>query len=227
MTDASTKTRPRKARIIIWAIIAAAIMAMILTVVIANVVNNNRQQTLVGDGPQLTRENSRHISQADDEKAVLVEFLDFECEACLAAKPFVDELEQEFGENLTITARYFPLPGHTNSMNAALAVEAAAQQGKFTQMLDLMYETQADWGEASESKADVFRGFAEDLDLDLAAYDAAITDPETKNRIELDVADGTALGVTGTPTFFLNDEEVLATTLDEFRTLVADSINGS
>lgn len=112
-------------------------------------------------------------------------------------------------------------------MNAALAVEAAAQQGKFTQMLDLMYETQADWGEASESKADVFRGFAEDLDLDLAAYDAAITDPETKNRIELDVADGTALGVTGTPTFFLNDEEVLATTLDEFRTLVADSINGS
>lgn len=58
MTDASTKTRPRKARIIIWAIIAAAIMAMILTVVIANVVNNNRQQTLVGDGPQLTRETA-------------------------------------------------------------------------------------------------------------------------------------------------------------------------
>ena len=210
-----------------WIVIAVAVLAMVLTIVIASMVRADKQETLVVDegGAQVVREDSRIISQAPQEKAVLVEFLDFECEACRAAKPFVDELKEEYGQNLTIVARYFPLPGHMNSMNAALAVEAAAQQGQFVPMLDRMYETQAEWGEASESKADVFRGFAQELGLDMAAFDAAVADPQTRERIERDVADGTALKVAGTPTFFLDGELVEAATLEEFRALIADSIS--
>ena len=69
---------------------------------------------------QLVRENSRVLSQAPDEKAVLVEFLDFECEACSAAYPFIEELRAEYSQTVTFVQRYFPLPGHMNSMNAAV-----------------------------------------------------------------------------------------------------------
>ncbi|MBT2485038.1 hypothetical protein J7E28_10020 [Microbacterium sp. ISL-108] len=61
-------------------------------------------------------------------------------------------------------------------------------------------DNQAAWGEAEESRADVFRGFAEDLDLDLEAYDRAVADPATAERVEVDVTDGRALGVDSTPT---------------------------
>lgn len=71
-------------------------------------------------------------------------------------------------------ARYVPMPGHANAENAAVAVEAAAQQGRFEDMYDRMYETQPEWGEEQESQAAVFRGFAEEMGLDMAAYDAAV-----------------------------------------------------
>ena len=227
MSSAPVKARASRTQRIVWIVLAIAILAMVLTVVIATVVRADRQEALVaesGGSAQVVREDSRIISQAPEEKAVLVEFLDFECEACREAKPFVDELKEEYGQNLTIVARYFPLPGHVNSMNAAVAVEAAAQQDQFVPMLDMMYETQSEWGEASESKADVFRGFAQELGLDMEAFDAAVADPATTARIERDVADGTALQVAGTPTFFLDGERVEATSLEEFRSLIADSI---
>ncbi|WP_299169653.1 thioredoxin domain-containing protein [uncultured Arthrobacter sp.] len=226
MSSTSMKPRTSRAQRTVWIVIAVAVLAMVLTIVIANLVRADEQETLTSEGgAQVVREDSRIISQAPQEKAVLVEFLDFECEACRAAKPFVDELKEEYDQNLTIVARYFPLPGHINSMNAALAVEAAAQQRQFVPMLDRMYETQEAWGEASESKADVFRGFAQELGLDMAAFDAAVADPQTQARIERDVADGTALQVAGTPTFFLDGELVEAATLEEFRALIADSIS--
>ena len=227
MSSAPVKARASRTQRIVWIVLAIAILAMVLTVVIATVVRADRQEALVaesGGSAQVVREDSRIISQAPEEKAVLVEFLDFECEACRAAKPFVDELKEEYGQNLTIVARYFPLPGHVNSMNAAVAVEAAAQQDQFVPMLDMIYETQSEWGEASESKADVFRGFAQELGLDMEAFDAAVADPATTARIERDVADGTALQVAGTPTFFLDGERVEATSLEEFSSLIADSI---
>lgn len=227
MSSAPVKARASRTQRIVWIVLAVAVLAMVLAVVIATVVRADRQEALVaesGGSAQVVREDSRIISQAPEEKAVLVEFLDFECEACRAAKPFVDELKEEYGQNLTIVARYFPLPGHVNSMNAAVAVEAAAQQDQFVPMLDMMYETQSEWGEASESKADVFRGFAQELGLDMEAFDAAVADPATTARIERDVADGTALQVAGTPTFFLDGERVEATSLEEFRSLIADSI---
>lgn len=71
-----------------------------------------------------------------------------------------------------------------------------------------MYETQAEWGEQRTPADDVFRGFATELGLDMAAFDATYNDPATLQRINLDVADGEALGVQATPTFFLNGNQI-------------------
>ena len=172
---------------------------------------------------QLVREDSHRLTTPAVEKAQLVEFLDFECESCRAAVPLVEELKKEYGDRITFVNRYFPLPGHRNSGTAALAVEAAAQQGKYEQMSAKMFDTQPEWGEKQDSQATLFRTFAQDLGLDMAKYDAAVAAEETKERIRKDVADGKALGVSGTLTFFLNGEKLTLNSEDHFRQLLEDA----
>ena len=209
------KQKPSKAKIIVWVLLVAVVAAVAIPILIARA--NSTPETVPQGQGQVVRENSRVLSQAPDEQAVLVEFLDYECEGCRAAYPVIEELRAEYADTVTFVHRYFPLPGHRNSMNAALAVEAAAQQGQYEAMYQRMFETQAEWGESAEDQSAVFRGFAEDLGLDMAAFDAAVADPATQERIELDVADGEALGVGGTPTFFLDGEVLNPESLESFR----------
>lgn len=165
------------------------------------------QTEAVGAG-QVVRDNSHRLNDVPDSGVTFVEFLDFECEACRAAFPMVEQLRTEYGDRVTFVVRYFPLPSHTNAERAARAVEAAAQQGKFEPMYKKMYETQQQWGEQRTPADDVFRGFATELSLEMAAFDAAYDSQATLDRINQDVADGTALGVQGTPTFILNGEQI-------------------
>lgn len=205
------------------AIVLIAAFALVGFAVVSNNTRSSEQQAL-SDNAKVVREGSHRLSTAEDEKAVLVEFLDFECEACGAAYPLVEELRADYGDQVTFISRYFPLPGHPNSMNAALAVEAAAQQGEFEAMYQRMFETQKDWSHTGKSRADTFRGYARDLGLDMDAYDQAVDDPATKARILLDKSDGAGLGVTGTPTFFLEGEKIQPSTEEEFRTLIEEAI---
>ena len=167
-------------------------------------------------GTSVVREDSHRLSVAEDDRVTLVEFLDFECESCLAAYPFIEQLRETYDGRVTFVARYFPMPGHANAENAAVAVEAAAQQGRFEDMYHRMYETQTEWGERQDSEAARFRSFAEEMGLDMAAYDAAVSDPATLERVLQDREDGLALGVQGTPTFFLNGEKLEVDTTDQF-----------
>ncbi|PVE14588.1 thioredoxin domain-containing protein [Arthrobacter sp. Bz4] len=193
--------------------------------VVVNNQNNATEQESLATTSQVIRENSHRIPSTGDEKAVLVEFLDFECESCAAAYPLVEDLREEYSDELTFVSRYFPLPGHPNSMTAAIAVEAAAQQGDFEAMYQRMFETQEQWSHSDESQADTFRGYAEELGLDMEAYDRAVEDPATEQRVMLDKNDGTGLGVSGTPTFFLDGQQIQPTTEEEFRQLIEDAID--
>jgi protein-disulfide isomerase len=100
--------------------------------------------------------------------------------------------------------RYFPLPAHLNAELAATAVEAAGRQGQLEAMYQKMYETQPTWGDQQVSHRDTFLGFARELGLDMAEFEAALDDPDIRARVLKDRDDGIALGVQGTPTFFVN-----------------------
>ena len=162
---------------------------------------------------QLVRPDSQRLSTADDDKVTFVEFLDFECEACAAAYPAIEELREMYDGRVTFVVRNFPL--HNNSEAAASAAEAAAAQGKFEEMYQMLFETQLQWGEQSSSQEDVFFGFAEELGLDMEQFRTDFDDPATLELIRRDKADGEALGVSGTPTFFLNGEMVEVSTFAE------------
>ncbi|WP_144670052.1 thioredoxin domain-containing protein [Arthrobacter sp. U41] len=213
----------KKVRLVLWILMGAILTAGLVWYAVFSMNKPVPAAPQAAAAAQLVREDSHRLTSPAVEKAQLVEFLDFECESCRAAHPLVEELKQEYGDRITFVNRYFPLTGHRNSGTAALAVEASAQQGKYQQMAAKLFETQDQWGGKQDSQAAVFRGYAQKLGLDLAKYDAAVADEATLERIRRDAADGTALGVTGTPTFFLNGKKLVLNTEAEFRQLLTDA----
>lgn len=169
------------------------------------------------NAPQVVADDPRRLGRPGTSGVTFTEFLDFECEACAAAYPSIEELRRQYAGRVTFNIRYFPIESHQNARNAALAVEAAAQQGKLEEMYQRMYETQASWGEQQSSKAALFRGFAKDLKLNMREYDAAVADPETAARVERDAQAGQQLGVQGTPSFFINEEKIEPQSFDDLR----------
>lgn len=141
-----------------------------------------------------------------DAPVTMVEFLDPECESCRAAFPVVEKLLDEYPEDLRLVVRYFPL--HGNSVLAAQATEAAGEQGKYAEMQAILFERQPEWGEKRGSQEDLFVEYAEELGLDIGKFTAALADPGYLEKVNRDRADGIALGVTGTPTFFINGQWV-------------------
>lgn len=174
--------------------------------------------------PPLVNESTRILDDAGPDAPVVVEFLDFECEACGAVYPTMEELRAQYEGRVTFAIRYFPLPGHANSRNAAVAVEAAAQQGALEPMYQRMFETQSEWGEAQASEAARFRGYAEELGLDMADYDAAVAAPETMARVEQDFQAGAALGVDRTPTIFIGGERLDLQSLSDIEEAIEASL---
>lgn len=157
-----------------------------------------------------------------DAQVTLVEYLDFECEACGAYYPVVKQLEAELGDRVRFVARYFPLAGHKNSMTAASAVEAAGRQGKFWEMHDMLFENQKTWGEKSIADPKLFLTYAQKIGLDITKYQKDVTDPSVRDRIERDKRSGAGLGVQGTPSFFLNGEKLSnPRSYEEFKTLIS------
>lgn len=206
---------------------AAAIVAVVFGAVIVLISRrDDGPDRALADtsAPAVVRDDSRRLNSPPDAVVTFVEFLDFECEGCRAAYPVVEQLRADYGDRVEFVLRYFPLPGHVNGERAARAVEAAAQQGRLEAMYRTMYETQAQWGERRTPADDVFRGFAAELGLDMAAYDAAYADPATAERIQVDVDDGMALGVQGTPTFFVNGEQVSPRAVDDLRTAIENGL---
>jgi len=209
-------------------LIAIAVAIVLLIVGIVFSITQQQQPAAPAEGGELqtVRTDSRVLDEGGEGAITVVEFLDFECEACGAFYPIVEELREKYDGEITYVVRYFPLPGHINSTQAALAAEAAGQQDRFEDMFHRLFETQAQWGEQSEETPEVFRSFAEDLGLDMDAYDAAIADTATAERVQSDKTDGERLGVNSTPTFFVDGEKITLQEWDDLEEAIEKAVNG-
>lgn len=129
----------------------------------------------------------------------VVEYGDFECPTCKQAAPSLKLLLSRFPEQVRIVFRHFPLEEvHPNALRAAEAAEVAAAQGKFWEMHDLLFAHQL------HLKSNQLRGYAEQLNLDLARYTAEMDDEIYRQRIREHIDGGRRSGVRGTPGIFLN-----------------------
>lgn len=167
----------------------------------------------------------RILGERGTSDVTFTEFLDFECEACGAAYPVVEQVREKYAGKVTFEIRYFPIPSHFNADRAARAVESAARQGKLTEMYNLMYTNQKDWAEQQEPKDELFRSYAESLGLDMKRYDADYGSTSVAERVQRDVKAGTELGVQGTPTFFINGELFEPSSVQDFDTALDEALS--
>jgi protein-disulfide isomerase len=156
-----------------------------------------------GDASKVVREDSHKKGSGPIQ---LVEFGDYECPACFAAEPNVQKLLQDYDGKVSFYFRNFPLEMHQNAQAAAQAAEAAGEQGKYWEMHDLLYVNQKTWSASSDANT-LFIKYAKDLKLDEAKFTQAIEDKKFQTVIDQDYADGEALGVNSTPTFFFNGQK--------------------
>ena len=192
----------------IWVAVTVVLVALIGTGTYQAQTRPDASAPADGAAGLTVRDNSHRLSVAPDAKVTLVEFVDFECEACGQGYPAVQQLRADYGDRVTFMVRYFPQEGHVNAQRAARAVEAAAQQGRFDAMYTKMFQTQAQWSGQQEPKDDEFRSYAQELGLDMDRWEAAYASDATWARIQADIDDGLALDVTSTPGFFLNGDKI-------------------
>lgn len=179
------------------------------------------------DVKTLIREDS-HTLGAKNAKVTFVEFGDFQCPACGSAHPIVAQLKGTYKDKVKFVFRNYPLPAHPNAMIAAEAAEAAGAQGKFFEMHDLLYENQKDWSESKDPLKEHFLGYAKELNLDTAKFEKEVKENKYKNRIEKDKNDGNAVGVSATPTFYINGiEKVGGAPYDEFKKKIDEALQAS
>lgn len=141
-------------------------------------------------------------------KATLVEYLDFECEACGAYYPITTQLKEEYKDSLRFVVRYFPLPGHKNSRTAAHAVEAAGKQGKFWEMYTIVFSKQKEWGEGQVADQNQFEKYAVEAGVNIEQWKKDVVSPEVAKRVDDSYKEAVSLNLQGTPSFFLNGKKI-------------------
>ncbi|MCJ7805747.1 DsbA family protein [Patescibacteria group bacterium] len=141
-------------------------------------------------------------------KVTVVEFGDFECPACQEAHPVTKQMLKDYDGKVNFVFRNFPLPQHTKAQISSEAAEAAGAQDKYWEMYDKIYENPGEW-ENSESPLDVFSGYAKDIGLDVTKFENDVKANKFSNKIQQDMADGIALGINSTPTFYINGQQMV------------------
>lgn len=140
-----------------------------------------------------------HVQGQLDAAIVLVEYGDYQCGDCREACQIVKQVQQQLNEQLCFVFRHFPLKSlHPHAQNAAEAATAAADQGKFWQMHDCLFEHQhaLDAGSLVE--------YALNLGLNMPRFLWNFSEHVYATRVQADVLSGVESGVNGTPTFFIN-----------------------
>jgi protein-disulfide isomerase len=148
-----------------------------------------------------------HIQGPADAPVTLEEFGDYECPPCGSLAAPLNQLEHDYRSRLRMIFRNYPLVNHPHARDAACAAEAAALQGRFWEMHDLLYKEQSAWSRAADARV-LFSAYAGTLGLDLARFERDRDSDEVKGRIAADEKRANALGVRTTPSIFINDQPI-------------------
>jgi protein-disulfide isomerase len=211
--------------IIIWFVVIAVLIGGLWLLI-------NAANAPLTPPPPAEIQNVPPVSKTDfirgnpNAKITLIEYADFQCPACAAMHSTIKQLEGNFKDNLRLIYRFFPLTdAHQNAMISAQAAYAASLQGKFWEMHDIIYENQDSWSDSTQPKT-IFTDYAKKIGLNLNKFNSDIDSDSTKKFVSDEQNKGLDLGISGTPTLFLNGKQIQnPTSYEEFKKLVQDEIN--
>ena len=165
------------------------------------------------------------IKGNQEAQVTLIEYSDFQCPACKVFSELVNELSQEFPDDLRIIYRHFPLvSNHQNAFAAGRTSEAAGKQGKFWEMHDILFEKQEEWA-GEKDPQEKFLSYAKELGLNTEDFMIDYAGKETEARVNSDLLLGSRLRLNSTPTFFLNARKISPRGYDEMKKLVEEAIS--
>jgi protein-disulfide isomerase len=143
-----------------------------------------------------------HTKGFDDALVTIVVWSDFECPHCARVEPIRQRIAKEFGADVRFAFKHCPLSGHPRAKPAAIAAEAAAEQGKFWDMHDKLFDNHTDLTDAN------FLVWAGEIGLDVKRFERDLGDAKLERRVQDQRDACTTFGVVGVPSFHVNGRYV-------------------
>jgi len=143
----------------------------------------------VGDSP---------IRGSKDAKITIVEWVDFQCPFCVRVNPTLEQIAKEYGDKVRVAFKHLPLSMHNKARAAHQASEAAHRQGKFWEMHDRIFASPKDLS------PETYLRYAREIGLDIDKYNSDLSSSSVRKTVDADLAMARKLGVSGTPSFFVN-----------------------
>lgn len=213
-----------------------------LAIVIAGVIiagaviyGNNKKINLAGEAQkpiaEQREEDASRVYEVDidddaikgnpDAKITIIEFSDYQCPYCAKAEATLKKIAENYSDKVRFVYRDFPLDFHDNAQKAAEATECAKEQGRFWEYHDLLFAKQDKWSEDSKE----FKKYAKDLGLNESQFAQCLDSGKYKEEVKKDLSDGEAVGVSGTPAFFINGRKLVgAQPYEEFKNIIDDEL---
>lgn len=165
------------------------------------------------------------VRGASDAPVTLIEYTDFQCPACKAYYPILEELSKDLEGKMKLVVRHYPLIQiHKNALAGARAAEAAGRQGKFWEMYNTLYPHQEEWSTADDPLKSILPSYAGQIGLDVEQFRKDMTDASLDDKINHDRETGNAVKVNGTPSFYLNGKKINnPTSVETFKSLIEEA----
>lgn len=188
---------------------------------------SKKDATAPNNGGDPNAQTTNHTRGENKKNVTLVEYGDFQCPACGGYYPIVEQVVEKYKDDIQFQFVNFPLTQiHPNAMLAHRSAEAASNQGKFWEMYGLLYQNQTTWTSLTPAQADAaFRSYAESLNLDMTKFSTDQKSQATNTIINADISKGKGLGVTSTPSFFVDGKKIEnPKDLDSFNKVIEEAI---
>ena len=144
-----------------------------------------------------------HVRGSENATVTIIEFSDFQCPACGMAEPIVEQVLEAYPTQVKLIYKDFPLPMHSYAQKASEAAECAGEQGKYWEMHDVLFANQ------DALKISDLKSYAADLGLNTTVFNACLDSGATAGDVKADLKEGQSRKITGTPSFFINGQEMV------------------
>ena len=184
------------------------------------------QNVILGeqDKAEILKETVR-VKGPENAKVTIVEFSEFQCPYC---KQYNDtsysQIMADYGDKIRYIFRDYPLPMHNHAQEAAEASRCAGEQGKFWEYHDKLFVEQAIWT-ALATTTESFNNYATTLGLNAGQFSSCLSSGKYKEEVKNDAALGQKVGVSGTPSFFINGRQLVgAQPYEAFKTIIEEEL---
>lgn len=186
--------------------------------------------TLFSQGPTYSPveiADNDHLRGAEERPVSIVVYADFQCPACATEHQTMTQLWPNIRDKANLIFRHFPITAsHPHSWTASLYAEAAGKQGRFWEMHDYLYATQAIWASLPRVEEE-FESYALELNLDIEQLLADVESEEVIQKIRNDQRGGNASGVRSTPAVFVNGRLLVRPTRERITEVVEEEFSES